>query len=79
MSAATRLAMLQEATAPFQERAFALQTLEVVRLLCEGHNVAMQDFLQDQPHEAAAIDVWFSICELLIHASKEGLQHPAFI
>ena len=34
---------------PFPTRAFAVDTLELIQLLCEGHYNCMQDFLREQP------------------------------
>ena len=55
------LAMLAEAEQAFPERAFAMETLELTRLLCEGHNNEMQNFLREQPTQNTAIDIWSAL------------------
>jgi len=39
---------LQEMQKPFPSRSFVMDVLEFLRLLCEGHNTALQDFLREQ-------------------------------
>eukprot|EP00966_Prymnesium_polylepis_P269822 6233151-Prymnesium_polylepis.1 len=71
MSEVTRVALLKEAEQPFAERAFAIQTLRVAQLLCEGHNIAMQDFLCEQPSQNTAIDIWAATVDLLLNLDFE--------
>ena len=71
MSAATKVALIKEAEAPFPERAFAVETLELARLLCEGHNNEMQDYLFEQPTQGTAIDIWSSAVDLLLNLDSE--------
>ena len=67
-SEATKAVMHAEICRPFPTRAFALDLLETLRLLCEGHNTAMQDLLREQSGSAssARIDLVTEIATLLV-------------
>ena len=60
LSPATIVLLRAELERPFPSRAFALDVLEFLRMLCEGHNNQWQNFLRVQP-AAESID-------LVIHA-----------
>ncbi|KAL1529829.1 hypothetical protein AB1Y20_000761 [Prymnesium parvum] len=79
LSAGTRVALMREAELPFPERAFAVDTLELARLLCEGHNRRMQDFLHEQPSQNTSIDIWAATVELLMHLDAELDSENVFI
>ena len=49
--------MIHEVEKPFETHAFSAELLEMLRLLCEGHNEEMQDFLRVQPNQASTHDL----------------------
>ena len=53
LSAAAKEAMREDIERPYPSRAFVVDVLETLRLLCEGHNEASQDFLREQPNQQA--------------------------
>ena len=55
------------------ERSFVLRVLEMLRLMCEGHNERMQEFLRSQPLSLAKnnVDLVGDIYELLVLLESE--------
>ena len=55
------------------ERSFVLRVLEMLRLMCEGHNERMQEFLRSQPLSLAKnnIDLVGDMYELLVLLESE--------
>lgn len=66
-SDATKAAMLAEIERPFAERSMVLNVLELLRLLCEGHNSQVQDLLREQSSvtSGASIDLVTEIAAYL--------------
>ena len=52
LSAATVVAMRTDLERDFPSRSFVLDVLELLRLMCEGHNEDFQNFLREQPNES---------------------------
>ena len=80
LNPATRVKIRAELQRGFQSRGYTLEVLEVLRLLCEGHNVKMQDYLSEQSsaslsHEdnVASIDLCAEVYDLL-HALEAGVD-----
>ena len=72
LSPATVVAMRQELEAPFASRAYAMEVLEFLRLLCEGHNNRLQNLLREQPREMTNIDLVTEVYELLLALEPEA-------
>jgi len=70
LTAAAALAVTNDVEAPFQTQAFVAEALEMLSLLCEGHNVQMQDYLRDpregQDSAVEAVDLVIEVHDLLV-------------
>ena len=56
---------------PFPSRSFVIEALETLRLLCEGHNNAMQEHLREQPNDLSDIDMVSEVYQLLYALEPE--------
>jgi hypothetical protein len=66
LSAVAREAMREDVERPYPSRAFVVSTLEMLRLLCEGHHEPLQDFLRAQPSQIVTHDLVKEAYELLV-------------
>ena len=71
LSAAAREAMREDIERPYPSRAFVCDVLEVLRLLCEGHNQTAQEFLRTQPNSVTQYDMVSEVYELLVVLEPE--------
>lgn len=68
---AASLSRAQDLTAPFPSSALVLEVLEFIRLLCEGHNTHVQDFLRDQEEFHTKHDLVVEVYEYVFALEKE--------
>ena len=59
LSAAAKEAMREDIERPYPSHAFVVDVLEMLRLQCEGHNEASQDFLRE--HSSNLLDTTFVV------------------
>ena len=71
LSAATVVAMRADLEAPFPARSHVLEVLELLQLLCEGHNNDMQDFMRVQPNSMNSVDLVAEVYDLLTRLEDE--------
>ena len=78
-SDATKAVMLLEVSRPFASRSFVMDVLELLRLLCEGHNTLMQDLLREQSTAttSARVDLVSEIASLLVALDADMDDHNA--
>ena len=65
LSAAAVTAMRAELEKPFPSRAHVEKVVELLRLLCEGHNARWQDWLRFQPKATTSCDIIKEVLSLL--------------
>ena len=71
LSARAKAMMLEDVERPFQSKAFVADVLETLRLMCEGHNEAMQDFLRVQKNQVVSHDLVSEIYLFLLALEPE--------
>ena len=71
LSARAKAMVLEDVERPFQSKAFVVDVLETLRLMCEGHNEAMQDFLRVQKNQVVSHDLVSEIYLFLLALEPE--------
>ena len=66
LTKATVESMLKENAKEFPTRAYVALQLEFLRLLCEGHQEKMQQYLRDQPSTLYDIDIVTEVVKLTL-------------
>ena len=77
LSVATVLVMRHDLEAPFPARSHVMEVLELLQLLCEGHNNEMQDFMRVQPGSMSSVDLVAEVYELLVRLEAEVMSMPS--
>lgn len=75
LSPATRVAMRKQLEKEFESDSNVASVLEFMRLLCEGHNLKLQDLLREQTAEMTSVDLISEVNELLLVIETEIDQH----
>ena len=71
LSAATVVALRAQLEKDFPARSHEMEVLELLRLMCEGHNQRWQDFLCEQPEALSSVDLLTETYQLLNHLEPE--------
>ena len=71
MSARAKAMVHEDIERPFASRACVLEVLELLRLMCEGHHVEMQEYIRTQPHQVTSHDLVTEVYLFLLALEPE--------